>query len=151
MHNAPDSRSISHGRSTSNARSAFLSQSDRATRLDLANWLTDPRHPLTARVWVNRLWQWHFGTGIVATSDDFGIRGAKPSNQELLDWLASELIDSGWSTKHIQRLILTSQTYRMSSNVAESLRDSDSNSSHGMTQLPLLRTFHSHPGRHCGI
>lgn len=85
------------------------------TRLELANWLTDPQHPLTARVWVNRLWQWHFGAGIVATSDDFGVRGAKPSNQELLDWLASELIESGWSTKHIQRLIVTSRAYRASS------------------------------------
>lgn len=84
-------------------------------RLELANWLTDPRHPLTARVWVNRLWQWHFGTGLVATSDDFGVRGAKPSHLELLDWLASELIDSGWSTKHVQRLIVTSRTYRMAS------------------------------------
>ncbi len=84
-------------------------------RTALANWLTDPRHPLTARVWVNRIWQWHFGTGLVATSDDFGVRGAKPTHPELLDWLASELIDSGWSTKHIQRLIVTSRTYRMSS------------------------------------
>ncbi len=84
-------------------------------RLDLAIWLADPRHPLTARVWVNRLWQWHFGTGLVATSDDFGVRGAKPTHPELLDWLASELIDSGWSTKHIQRLIVTSRTYRTAS------------------------------------
>ena len=120
-HNATDSRS------------AFLSRSDRATRLDLANWLTDSHHPLTARVWVNRLWQWHFGTGLVATPDDFGVRGAKPSDPELLDWLASELIESGWSTKHIQRLIVTSRTYRMSSNVAESFRDSDS--SRGATRL----------------
>ena len=103
------------------------------TRLELANWLTDPRHPLTARVWVNRLWQWHFGTGLVATSDDFGVRGAKPSHPELLDWLASELIDSGWSTKHIQRLIVTSRAYRMRSKVDESHRDS--NSSHGVTRL----------------
>ena len=84
-------------------------------RTTLANWLTDPRHPLTARVWVNRIWQWHFGAGLVATSDDFGVRGTKPSHPELLDWLASELIDSGWSTKHIQRLIVTSRTYRMKS------------------------------------
>ena len=84
-------------------------------RLELANWLTDPRHPLTARVWVNRIWQWHFGTGLVATSDDFGVRGARPTHPELLDWLASELIESGWSTKHIHRLIVTSRAYRMGS------------------------------------
>ena len=102
-------------------------------RMALANWLTDPRHPLTARVWVNRLWQLHLGTGLVATADDFGVRGGKPSHPELLDWLANELIDSGWSTKHIQRLIVTSRAYRMSSKVAESLRDSDS--SHAMTRL----------------
>jgi hypothetical protein len=79
-------------------------------------------------VWVNRLWQWHFGVGLVATSDDFGVRGAKPSNQELLDWLASELIESGWSTKHIQRLIVTSRTFRMTS-------------SRGGNRLPLSPTL----------
>ncbi len=117
-HNATELRTTSSDTSTPNPRSAFLSRSDRATRLDLANWLTDPRHPLTARVWVNRIWQWHFGTGLVATSDDFGVRGAKPTHPELLDWLASELIDSGWSTKHIQRLIVTSRMYRMNSNAS---------------------------------
>ena len=85
------------------------------SRLDLANWLTAPHHPLTARVWVNRIWQWHFGTGLVATSGDFGTQGTKPSHPDLLDWLASELIESGWSTKHIHRLILKSNTFRQSS------------------------------------
>ncbi|HEY8504581.1 MAG TPA: DUF1549 and DUF1553 domain-containing protein, partial [Gemmataceae bacterium] len=84
-------------------------------RLALAEWLTRPGHPLTARVWVNRIWQWHFGRGLVATPNDFGTTGAPPSHPELLDWLATELIRGGWSTRHIHRLIVTSATYRQSS------------------------------------
>ncbi len=84
-------------------------------RLALADWLADPRHPLTARVWVNRLWQYHFGRGLVATPSDFGVKGAPPSHPELLDWLASELIRSGGSAKHIHRLIVGSRAYRRSS------------------------------------
>ncbi|MEK6234211.1 MAG: PSD1 and planctomycete cytochrome C domain-containing protein, partial [Planctomycetales bacterium] len=85
------------------------------SRLDLADWLTGPDHPLTARVWVNRIWRHHFGRGIVATPGDFGLEGAKPSHPKLLDWLAAELINSGWSTKHIHRLVLNSNTYRQAS------------------------------------
>ncbi|MDF1752361.1 MAG: PSD1 and planctomycete cytochrome C domain-containing protein [Verrucomicrobiales bacterium] len=85
-------------------------------RTALANWLTDPeKNPLVARVWVNRIWQWHFGRGLVETSGDFGKQGTPPSHPELLDFLASELIDSNWSTKHIHRLILDSATFRQSS------------------------------------
>ena len=84
-------------------------------RLALARWIAAEDNPLTARVIVNRLWQYHFGTGIVATSSDFGINGALPSHPELLDWLAAELIDSGWSLKHVQRLILTSQAWQQES------------------------------------
>jgi len=84
-------------------------------RLAFANWLTDPEHPLSARVWVNRIWQGYFGRGLVETSGDFGEAGSEPSHPELLDWLARELIDSGWSTKHIHRLILQSNTFRQSS------------------------------------
>lgn len=87
--------------------------SDRS-RLDLAQWMVSDPHPLTARVWVNRIWQWHFGRGLVETSSDFGTQGTPPSHPELLDFLASELIDSGWSTHHIHRLILNSSTYRQS-------------------------------------
>jgi hypothetical protein len=83
-------------------------------RTVLADWLTSPKNPLTARVWANRIWQYHFGKGIVATASDFGTRGARPTHPELLDWLAGELIRSGWDTKHIQRLIVRSSTYRQS-------------------------------------
>jgi hypothetical protein len=84
-------------------------------RLALADWLVDPQQPLTARVIVNRIWQWHFGEGLVDTPSDFGVNGSKPTHPELLDWLAAELIDSGWSLRHIHRLILTSATYRQAS------------------------------------
>jgi hypothetical protein len=84
-------------------------------RLALANWLTDPRHPLTARVLVNRVWMLHFGKGIVGTPGDFGRLGERPSHPELLDWLASEFVANGWSVKKLHRLILTSAAYRQSS------------------------------------
>ena len=89
--------------------------SEQARRVALARWLTDPAHPLPARVMVNRLWQQHFGRGIVATPSDFGAMGARPTHPELLDWLAAELNESGWSLKQIHRLILNSATYRQSS------------------------------------
>ncbi|MHB1558697.1 MAG: DUF1549 and DUF1553 domain-containing protein [Isosphaeraceae bacterium] len=84
-------------------------------RRALADWLTRPDHPLTARVMVNRLWQSHFGRGIVATSSDFGRIGDEPSHPELLDWLAAELVARGWSLKAMHRLIVTSASYRQSS------------------------------------
>jgi hypothetical protein len=91
-------------------------------RLELARWLTSRDNPLTARVMVNRIWRWHFGTGIVASTDNFGVLGDKPSHPELLDWLAAEFMDSGWSIQHIQRLILRSAVYQQSSQVATSER-----------------------------
>ena len=84
-------------------------------RKALADWLTRPDHPLTARVMVNRLWQGHFGRGLVGTSSDFGRMGDEPSHPELLDWLATELVAQGWSLKAMHRLIVTSATYRQSS------------------------------------
>ena len=83
-------------------------------RTALARWLTRPDHPLTTRVMVNRLWQYHFGRGLVATSSDFGRLGERPSHPELLDWLASEFVGHGWSLKHMHRLIMTSAAYRQS-------------------------------------
>jgi mono/diheme cytochrome c family protein len=84
-------------------------------RLALAHWLTGPENPLTARVIANRVWQHHFGTGLVATPSDFGKMGFAPTHPELLDWLASSLIDGGWSLKALHRTILLSSTYRQSS------------------------------------
>ncbi|QDU51640.1 DUF1553 domain-containing protein [Gimesia panareensis] len=84
-------------------------------RLQLANWITNPENPLTARVMVNRIWQYHFGTGIVSTPSDFGSRGRVPTHPELLDWLATQFIEDGWSVKQIHRRIMLSQTYQLSS------------------------------------
>jgi len=84
-------------------------------RLAMADWIVSRNNPLTARVMVNRLWQFHFGTGIVDTPSDFGLNGAKPSHPELLDWLAAEFMENGWSIKHIHRLILNSRTWQQSS------------------------------------
>lgn len=88
-------------------------------RLAFSNWLTDPNHPLTSRVMVNRIWQHHFGEGIVATPDDFGRAGALPTHPEMLDWLAVEFVESGWDIKHMHRLIMTSSTYRQRSTLDE--------------------------------
>jgi hypothetical protein len=88
-------------------------------RLGLAQWLFRPEHPLTARVQVNRQWQHFFGFGIVRTSEDLGVQSDRPTHQELLDWLSVEFRESGWKTKALQRLIVTSKTYRQSSRVTK--------------------------------
>lgn len=92
-----------------------LSGETRNPRTQLARWLASPEHPLTARVIVNRLWQQHFGVGLVKTANDFGLKGDRPSHPELLDWLASELVAQGWGLKSIHRTILLSNTYQQSS------------------------------------
>jgi hypothetical protein len=96
-----------------------------ANRLSLAKWLVDPQHPLTARVAVNRYWQMYFGVGLVKTAEDFGAQGEPPINQEMLDWLATEFVRSGWDIKALQRLIVTSAAYRQSSKVTPALRERD--------------------------
>jgi len=95
------------------------------TRLTLAKWLVDPQHPTVARVVVNRIWQQYFGRGLVATAEDLGTQGERPSHPELLDWLATELIANQWSLKHIHRLIASSATYRQSSAVSPALYERD--------------------------
>lgn len=89
--------------------------SDADRRLALANWITDPRNPVTARVIVNRVWYYHFGAGIVNTPSDFGANGDRPSHPELLDWLAASFVEHGWSIKWLHRLILSSRAYQQSS------------------------------------
>jgi hypothetical protein len=84
-------------------------------RLTLARWMTSSTNPLTARVMVNRVWQQHFGRGLVATPNDFGLAGSRPSHPELLDWLATEFIRDGWSIKQLHRKIVSSETYRQTS------------------------------------
>jgi hypothetical protein len=93
---------------------AAVSGQSTGRRAALAQWLTRPDHPLTARVIVNRLWQHHFGRGIVGTPSDFGILGEPPTNQDLLDWLATEFVAKGWSLKQMHRLMVNSATYRQS-------------------------------------
>lgn len=92
-------------------------------RLEFARWMTQPGHPLTARVMANRVWHWHFGAGLVRSPDNFGSLGLKPSNQRLLDWLATEFEKDGWSIKNLHRKIMLSSTYQMAcSHDAESSR-----------------------------
>ena len=98
---------------------------ERATRMDLAQWLVDERNPLTARVVVNRLWAQFFGRGLAPVPDDFGAQGRSPSHPELLDWLAVEFMESGWDVKHIVRLIVTSNTYRQSTTRSDAAMAAD--------------------------
>ena len=94
-------------------------------RLELAQWIASRQNPLTARVMVNRIWQHHFGRGLVATSDNFGVRGERPSHPELLDWLAARFVESGWSVKAMHRLMVLSSTYQQSSQSSAAAQQAD--------------------------
>lgn len=104
---------------------AFENVSGKSNRLDLAKWLVSRDNPLTARVIMNRVWQVYFGKGLVETENDFGTQGSAPTHPELLDWLAREFMDSGWSLKHMHRLIVTSEAYLRSSNARPDLAVKD--------------------------
>ncbi len=97
----------------------------RGWRSTLAKWIASPENPLTARVMVNRLWQYHFGAGIVATTSDFGVNGARPTHPELVDWLAHKFVEDGWSIKSMHRLMLTSATYRQAADNPAADRSAD--------------------------
>jgi len=108
------------------------------SRLALANWLTQPNHPLTARVMVNQMWLRHFGRGIVPSVSNFGHSGVPPTHPELLDWLATEFVARGWSMKAMHRLMLTSQAYRQTSRVDEALIAADPDNAL-LSRMPLQR------------
>ncbi|MBX6311482.1 MAG: PSD1 domain-containing protein [Isosphaeraceae bacterium] len=108
----------------------------RLTRLDLARWLMAPENPLTARVFVNRLWKQFFGTGLSAVMEDVGAQGEWPSHPELLDWLAVEFRESGWNVKHMVKLLVMSATYRQDSRLRPELRDIDPNNRLLAAQTP---------------
>jgi len=100
-------------------------QSSRLKRLDLANWIANPENPLTARTFANRVWAMFFGTPLSSAPEDLGLQGEYPPYPELLDWLAAEFVDSGWDVKHLVREIVTSRTYRQSSDVSQKLYEID--------------------------
>ncbi len=108
-------------------------------RRQLADWLTHPKNPLTSRVFVNRVWRWHFGRGLVRTTDNFGITGEQPSHPELLNWLACRFVEDGWSLKKLHRLILTSATWRQSAaQTAEMIEKDPENRLFGRTLVRRL-------------
>ena len=113
---------------------------EQSGRLELGRWISSGRHPLTARVQVNRIWRWHFGRGIVRTTENFGVLGSPATHPELLDWLAFQLMQNGWSTKQLQRTILMSSVYRQASrNGASELASQKDPSNERLWKFPMLR------------
>ena len=117
---------------------AVVGANKTGNRLALAQWIASPEHPLTARVWVNRVWKHHFGRGIVSSLDNFGKIGTPPTHPDLLDWLARELVENRWSTKHLHRLICTSAAYRQSSLKTETAARLDSGN-YLLSRMPMRR------------
>lgn len=117
---------LTDGRTPFDVRPPFPNGTNRTgRRLAFANWLTQPEHPLTARVIVNRVWYHHFGTGLVKTLENFGAKGDRPSHPELLDWLAVKFVERDWSIKDLHRVMMNSQTYRQSSRITDDRRKAD--------------------------
>ncbi|MBM80273.1 MAG: hypothetical protein CMJ78_06720 [Planctomycetaceae bacterium] len=130
---------LTDGRTPFNAKPPFPDGTPKTgRRLAFARWLTSGEHPLTARVMVNRVWYHHFGTGLVKTLENFGRQGELPSHPELLDWLAIQFVNDGWSMKQLHRRIMLSQTYRQSSRVSESANERDSQA-RLLSHMPLRR------------
>jgi hypothetical protein len=129
---------LTDGKTPFAARPPWPGSEKTGARLALGRWLVAPENPLTARVWVNRIWQHHFGSGIVATVENFGRSGALPTHPELLDWLARQLVERGWSSKAIHRLIMTSNTYRQSSQVSLEAERLDPGNVL-LSRMPLIR------------
>ena len=120
---SPVSREFPAVMRTSTVRPVF--SSTQSGRLQFARWLVNTQHPLTARVYVNRIWRWHFGRGIVGSTENFGVLGDQPTHPELLDFLARQFMQSGWSTKALHRMILASSVYQMSSQPNKRSSESD--------------------------
>ncbi len=129
---------LSDGKTAFVPQPPFPGSTSTGRRMAFAKWLIAPNHPLTARVFVNRMWARHFGTGIVKSLGNFGRTGTPPSNPELLDWLATEFVQRGWSIKALHRLMMTSSTYRQSSTVTAALEKSDPDNVL-LSRMPLKR------------
>ncbi len=129
---------LTDGKTPLNIQPPWPGAASTGRRLALAKWLVEPDHPLTARVMVNRIWKHHFGEGIVRSLENFGRLGTPPTHPELLDWLAREFVRSGWSVKHVHRMIMTSTTYRQSSLVTDQHAQLDPENK-WLARMPLRR------------
>src|SRR4029453_16109492 len=121
------------------ARTPANGHTSSGRRRALAEWIASPENPLTARVMVNRVWSWHFGRGIVPTPGNFGKMGMPPSHPELLDWLATQFVQQGWSIKQIHRLIMSSETYQMASSFSQATNLEKDPENVNLWRFPLRR------------